>query len=341
MKLKFLFGMAWMLSVIGVAAQNIQGEVTKLVVADGKLIVGGQFEKADRRIVNNITSWDGAKYAGLAKGIDGKCHAIAVNGKNIYAAGDFSVVNKATDGSCEIQSNRIAHWDGTKWNSLGAQTVDRDVYATAIKDGKLYIGGNFTKLGGEIETRGVGMWDGKKWNAVGNAQFDRAILAMVFVGNDLYVGGIFTINGDDPAEGIAKWDGKNWTEPIRGGLRGIKSLATDGKKLYIGGEFGVKVFDGTTLNDIKGAPQGEIRGLHVEGDKLYIAGDFEKVNGKASCGVAMFDGGKWTGFPEIPYSMMNAVTIYNGILYAGGQFNVDKFGGYAKFENGAWTPVLQ
>ena len=333
----FLIG-ALALSSLSTIAQDIDGPTKVMVVADGKLVIGGRFEKSDRRVVNNVTTWDGTKFAGLAKGVDGQCLAIASSGKNVYVAGDYSVVNKASDGSSEIPSNRIAHWDGAKWNSLGSQTVDRDVYAAVCKENKLYIGGNFTKIGGNLETKGVGVWDGKKWSALGNAQFDRAVLAMAFVGNDLYVAGIFKINGDEPMEGIAKWDGKVWTEPFRGGLNDIKTLVSDGKNLYMGGSFGLKMFDGTTVTEIKGAPTEDVFGICVDGSKVYIAGGFTMVGGKKCGGVAMLEGGKWTNYPEIPYATFACVAVYNGVVYAGGQFDGSGDAkNIVKLENGNWV----
>jgi trimeric autotransporter adhesin len=325
-------------------AQDVSGKVNKLLVADGKLIICGQFEKSDRRVVNNITTFDGTKFAGLAKGVDGQCYGAVAQGKSLFVAGDYSVVNKATDGSTETPSNRIAKWDGTTWKSMGAQTVDRDVYAVAEKDGKLYIGGNFTKVGGTLETKGVAVWDGKKWSSVGNAQFDRAVKAMAFVGNDLYVAGIFSLNGDEPMVGIAKWDGKTWTEPFRNGLQGIETLASDGKKLYIGGSFGLRVWDGVALSEIPGGPSAvgsaDVLSICIDGNKIYCAGGFSTVkNGKkeiATGGVAMWDGSAWTAFPEIPYANPRAVAVYNGVLYLGGEFT----NGIKKWVNGAWANVL-
>ena len=215
-------------------AQDIVGTSTHMIVADGKLIIGGQFEKSDRRIVNNVTTWDGTKFSGLGKGVDGKCISMSIDGKNIYVAGDFSYVNKGIDDAGMVESNRVAQWDGLKWLSLGASIIDREIFATAAKDGKLYVGGNFTKVTGTIETRSAAVYDGKKWSSLGNAQFDRAVTSMAFLGNDLYCGGIFTINGDEPMVGFSKWDGTKWSEPVNGGLRGIETMVSDGKNLILG-----------------------------------------------------------------------------------------------------------
>jgi hypothetical protein len=336
-KIYFSVATILLMSCFGNVQAQIAGDVTKMIVADGKLIIGGQFEKSDRRIVNNVTVWDGTKLTGIGKGVDGKCHDLVMTAdKNLFVAGDYSVVNKATDGSSEIPSNRIAKWNGTAWASLGSQTVDRDVFAVAQKDNKLYIGGNFTKVGGNIETKGVAMHDGKKWSAVGNAKFDRAVLAMAFLGNDLYVGGIFTINGDEPAENFAKWDGKAWSEPVNGGIGNVTCMASDGKNLYVGTKSGVKVFDGKTVTTLKGAPEAEIYSIFLDGSKVYISGDFDNIGKKPTGHVALFDGGSWTAYPEIPYSIISAVAVYNNTLYVGGKFE----GGIRKWDGKAWVTLF-
>jgi uncharacterized membrane protein len=142
-------------------------------------------------------------------------------------------------------------------------------------------------------------------------------------------------------ERFAKWDGKTWTEPVRGGLGGIKSMATDGKNLYLGGSFGVKIFDGTKLNDIPGGPTsgGEVFGIFVDGKDVYFAGNLN-MNKSGTTQVAKWDGQAWTAYPKFDYTTIRCVAIYNGVLYAGGQFGDNKFSGICKLENGAWVRVL-
>lgn len=325
-------------------AQDIVGSTSHMMVADGKLIIGGLFEKSDRRVVNNVTTFDGTKFAGLGKGVDGKCKGLASDGKNIYVAGDFSFANKGTDDVGSVKSNRIAKWDGLKWVSMGDQTIDREIFCATSKDGKLYVGGNFTKVGGTIETKVVAVHDGKKWSALGNAQFDAAALAMTFFGKDLYCGGYFTLNGDEPIDGFAKWDGTKWSEAVAGGLKDIKAMVSDDKKLVLGGGFGVKLFDGTKLVEIPDAPSCKVYGACLDGEKIYICGDIRRVKvGKKEVptgGVAMWDGSKWNAFPEIPYAVIKCMAVYNGVLYVGGQFDGGNYNGIAKFENGAWAKVV-
>jgi hypothetical protein len=126
---------------------------------------------------------------------------------------------------------------------------------------------------------------------------------------------------------------------FRGGLNGIETMVSDGKNIYIGREFGLTVFDGTKFSEIPGSPKATISGIFVDGANIYIAGSFSEVDGKKTGGIAMWNGSKWTTYPEVPYTTMKCVAMYNGVLYAGGEFNTQVFYGITKFVDGAWTKV--
>lgn len=335
-------------------AQDIDGEVHKLHVANGKLFAGGIYEKAARRVVNNIAAFDGSAWSGLAKGVDGKVEAIANIGTNLYVAGDFTFVDKTDDKS--VESPKIARWDGTKWISMNP-TVDRSIFSLAVSGNNLYVGGNFKKVANTIDCAGVAMYDGKKWSSVGGAKFDKTVLALATVGNNLYAGGFFTLVGDEPAQSIAKWDGKTWKELGNAGLdQQVSCLASDGTTLYIGGDFNadgkgnpIRKFaksDGTKIEEVGGGVEGgKVKSIFVDGNKVYIAGTFGSVgNGKKpipAAGIAMWDGNKWTTYPEINNATINSVAVYNGTVYIGATFESGALQGVAKFENGKWVTVTK
>lgn len=343
-------------------AQDLEGEARQFTVADGKLYVGGYFKKADRRVANNTAVWDGTKWATLGKGVDGTTTCVASAGGNkVYISGDFTYADKS-ETNPGIKSNKIAMWDGTKWNSLGDQTVDRSVNAVVADGDNIYVGGNFTKVGGTTASKGIALYNAKtkKWDGLGNGNFDRAILSMCKIGNDLYVGGIFTLNGDEPMARIAKWDGKAWTEVGNRGLdQSVKCMATDGKNLYVGGTFGadgagnklsrVAMWDGTKWNDMDGGLNGEVSSLFVEGGKVYAAGSFNGPNnskgkgGGILRGLAMWDGSSWSTFPEIQYAQVKTAAVMNGVLYIGGRFDGSgdqRFDGIAKYADGKWVKLV-
>jgi hypothetical protein len=67
-------------------------------------------------------------------------YALAVNGTNLYAGGDFTEAGG-------VPANHIAKWDGSSWSALGSG-LDGPVYALAADGaGHLFVGGGFTHAG--------------------------------------------------------------------------------------------------------------------------------------------------------------------------------------------------
>jgi hypothetical protein len=271
------------------------GEVNVMLVSNGKLYIGGRFEKADRRVVNNIAMYDGTKWTGLGKGCDGAVFDMVMIGTDLYVTGEFSRVDGINTGG--VDANRVARWDGTKWNMLSEQTVDRQIFALAAQGNDLIIGGNFTKVGGSIETKGVARWNGKAWSAVGE-KFDKTVLALTCIGSDIYAGGFFTLVGDEPANSIAKWDGTKWMEIGNKGLGGtVNSLANDGKNVYIGGKFTtagdgspmnrIAVWDGQSMKQLGDGVDGEVKRVSVVGTDVYVSGFFKSALGGSAAGAAV------------------------------------------------------
>lgn len=107
--------------------------------------------------------------------------AVAVDGKNIYIGGDFSVAGN-------ILANKVAMWDGTGWQPLG-EGLNGSVLALAIDGrGHLFAGGQFTQASGKPVNH-IARWDGKEWQPLGaGSDGDVSTLAIDPCGN-LYAGG--------------------------------------------------------------------------------------------------------------------------------------------------------
>lgn len=334
-------------------ADDIAGQVHHMVVIDGKLYVGGRFEKADRRVVNNVAVWDGTSWSGLGKGVDGPVKAMCAMGKDLVVAGDFSYVGKSSDNP-GIEANRIARWDGKKWNIFSPLNIDREIFALAYDGKTLYIGGNFKKLEGKTDAASVAMWDGKGWKPVGGSKFDKTVRAMTCVGKTLYVGGFFTTIGDEPAANVAMWDGKEWTEVGKKGLDNtVNSLANDGQNVYAAGEFfksgtgdpmrGVAKWDGTKWSQLGAGVNDVCHTVSCANGKVAISGAFYNVDGKRTGGALIWDGNKFTLTPTMNNLIIRVAAFYNDMLYVGGDFsgvdNESLRGNILKFDGSNYEPL--
>jgi hypothetical protein len=351
MKRKMILSALLTLTVVTVAmspklADGLSGECTLLYAAGGKIFAGGYFDKADRRVVNNIAQYDGTKWSGLSKGVDGTPKDMCIVGKDLYVCGDWVEVDKTDDGG--VQSNQIARWDGTKWHALEKLNVDQKINALATDGKNLYIGGKFTKIAGKIDGYNVAKWDGKKWSNLTKDKFENsagtsAVMSLAWHEGKLYAGGYFQTIGEEPCNKIAVFDGKSWSEVGNKGLDGmVDVLVSDGKMLYAGGEFST-AGDGTTLNYIakwdgtKWQPIGnglgkKVSSIAIDGSTIYAA---------AAGNVYKWDGKSWSELPEIQYASIRAVAVFNGTLYAGGLFDGNQFQGICKFVNGKWEAAYQ
>lgn len=307
-------------------------------VIDGKLYVGGRFERANRKLVNNIAVFDGVKWSGLGRGVDGEVYDIVGLNGRIFVAGDFSYANKSSE-SEGIPANRIARWDGTAWTALAKSTVDRQIYALATDGKSLFVGGNFTKINNETETRGVARWGGAKFEPMAG-KFDRAIMTMTFHKGKLYAGGIFNEYGDDSMANVAVYNGSSWEEVGNGGLGSrVSRLSSDGESLFAAGEFkiggstGIAKFDGQKWT-LAVKTDGSTLDVFAQPGKLFFTGDFNQVNGKPSHKVGALDGSKLMTLDEVLYGHHRAIAPFGGSIILGGGYGdvqSDQIGGVLRW----------
>ena len=120
------------------------------------------------------------------------------------------------------------------------------------KLGRLYIGGNFNKIGNLI-CNNIAMWDGYKWYNLSNG-IDGEIQSIgIDSNNNLFVGGSFNGSwfGKVLSKNIIKWNGTSW-ESLDGGVNNnVYSIGTlSNGKIVIGGSFDKSITSETTLQKI-------------------------------------------------------------------------------------------
>ena len=165
--------------------------------------------------------------------LDGLVHAMVVHddgsGPALFVGGTFT-----TAGSLTV--NRVAKWNGSSWSALGTVnpgiTSGASVFSMVVYDDgsgpALYVGGNFSQVGGWTTAYNIAKWKNGIWSKVGDGlRGSGAVSAYAMAvwddpndpndpnlptGPALYVGGSFTIAGSVfNANRIAKWNGVNWS----------------------------------------------------------------------------------------------------------------------------------
>jgi hypothetical protein len=217
------------------------GPVHALAVSGTTVYVGGQFTNIGGATRNRLAAihTDGTLLA-WNPNANSYVVALAVSGTTVYAGGAFTQIGCNT--GCSITGgpftrNYVAAigTDGSlqSWNPNAGGAVD----ALAVSDSTVYVGGNFTSIGGTtrnrlaaIDTNGTLL----AWNP--NASY--VVSALAVSGSTIYAGGYFINIGGAPRSRLAAihTDGtlQTWDPNADGSVR---ALAVSGSTVYAGGAF--------------------------------------------------------------------------------------------------------
>ena len=229
------------------------------------------------------------------------------------------------------------YWDSSM--SLSIQGVNGNVWATAVWNGRLIVGGDFTVAGG-VAANGVAAWDGSNWYPLGLGIIG-SVWALTGYDGKLIAGGNFDSAGGIPANNISSWDGSSWS-PLGLGMEqefdpSVYSLVEYDGKLIAAGKFSaaggvatcnIASWDGSNWQPLESGltTQGTIYALAVYDDRLIAGGERTFLDSSDSVHtIASWDGSSWSVFGvSLNGFAVYALTIYDGKLIAGGRaFRID------------------
>ena len=236
-----------------------------------------------------------------AAGFDGRVRVAVAAGGTIYLGGSFT---RATDVDGRVVTrNRLAAVDAATgallaWNP----NADRTVYAMAVSGGSVYLGGDFTRVGGAARTRLAAVAAGGAGAVLAwDHRADGRVRALAASSSRLYAGGQF-----GAVDGAAR---------SRLAAFSLASGALDGAW--------------------RPAADGPVHALRVglSGTRVYVAGLFTRLGGDSARGhlgaVHAASGAVDGGFAARVGFPVHAVTTTATSVYAAG----DGLGG----QLGAWT----
>jgi hypothetical protein len=356
-------GTAWSVLRSGTGNGFSLGAVFSLAVFGSKLYVGGAMASLyDGTTVNRIAAWDGSAWSTLpgrsSSGVNNIVNALAVFNSKLYVGGSFTTLG---DGS--TSANRIASWNGSAWSNLtihNTNGVGESVYALAVFNSKLYVGGQYWTLGDtSISAKCIASWDGSTWSnltTAGSNGLGGIVRALAVNGTSLLFGGGFVNLGDDktPMSRITTWDSATSSfSPFRAtepslpcaGLQGyVYASAMFAGTLHVGGSFlstadetiflkNIASWDGIAWSALPSGSgngvNGAVRALAVFNSKLYVGGSFTALgDGVTSAqSIASWDGSAWSTLPSgssngflVGISTVYALAAFNSKLYIGGSF---------------------
>ena len=338
-------GVSWASLGAGLQSWGQGSEVRALaLMANGDLVVGGNFMFAGAVLADGLARWNGAAwsaYPGLGPGLSGGVRCIAE-----LPNGDLAVGGGIVYG---LPGTYIARWNGSVWSSIGGGTNGPVVSLTRLANGDLLAGGYFTIVGGVIHYC-ISRWDGSTWSPLGSGANDTVSCMALHTNGDVLVGGMFTF----PGNRIARWDGSSWS-PLGQGLPGnVSAIAIlPNGDAYAAGSSATGIFiarwDGVAWAMIGTGPNESVQAVvQMPNGNLVAGGSFMAVGGVVANAIARWDGASWTplgsGFgwsPQTP-SVRSLAVMPNGDLIAGGYFTTA--GGFsasyiARWDGSAWSAL--
>lgn len=143
---------------------------------------------------------------------EGAVRRMAWIGDELWVAGNFLLDGEGLVG--------LAIWNGEGWSAPPGGGADGPVYALLIEGERVWVGGNFSRIGG-IDAKRVAEWDGSQWIAHDLELAYTVVLALAKNGDELYAGGGLVVDEDGEfgrrAGGIVHRTSEGW-ELLGGGL---------------------------------------------------------------------------------------------------------------------------
>ena len=269
--------------------------LTSVGLDDGSLIIGGSFSTVlgqPRANLAKINS-NGTLNSSFNPGTNSQVKALAVSGSTLFLGGFFTTLSGST-------RTRLGAVDTTTGNLVaGFSTLtvtgsNPSVSALAFSGSRLYVGGQFTSVGGTTRNNiyAVSTTTGALVTAFNPNAGSNAVATLALSGSALYVGGSFlTLSGS-----VRNYLGA--VDTTTGNLlpfaanpnNSVTALALSGSRLYVGGFFTtlsgstrnrLGAVDTTTGNILPFAADtnATVTTLALSGSRLYAGGAFGSLSG--------------------------------------------------------------
>jgi len=214
-------------------AQGLGGNDIVIGEYNGDLVAGGWrlYARVDPTAITTIARWNGTNWTGFGSHplYDPLC--IQQMHQDLYVGDIFGLfrwngatwsgapalfdevyaLSPSTTGDSLVVGGYgnayVAFWDGANWLPAG-DNVNERVYAAALWDGRIVIGGMFS-ASGVTPLPGVAVWDGAAWQPLGGNAVQ--IWRLRVIDGELYGAGQFRLPDDSIVETVARYTvGPDW-----------------------------------------------------------------------------------------------------------------------------------
>lgn len=326
-------------------------EVNALAVSDSIVYVGGYFASIGGALRNNIAALDAStgKATSWNPNANYRIGALLVSDSLIYIAGYVASSLDSIGGAARrgIAALELSTGHVTNFQTTVGGARPTTVSSMAISGSTLYVGGNFTFIGGAarkcIAALDAATGETKGWdpNLIGgNPARDvfPSVFALAISGSKLFAGGAFSGVGVAARYNIAAFDARSgnltdW-DPSAGGP--VYALAVSDSTVYAGGDFGgiggaarhslaaINTSTGmaTSWNPNIDSPYPFVWSLAVSDSIVYVGGTFQSVDGVERNNLVAIDRttGRATGWNPDANGHVRGIAISDSAVYVRGDF---------------------
>jgi hypothetical protein len=211
------------------------------------------------------------------------------------------------------------------------------VRTLAIDNGILYVGGNFSAIGGQPRGR-LASFDiatGNLTNWFLGAAIDNQINTLQVSNNNVYIGGNFQMIGPDASNGVTlDINTAQIINPSIAKPNGIvfSSIPDGAGGWYIAGRFTevggqtrnrlARINADGSLHPWNPGANNDVRSLVLHNDVLYVGGNFTNIGGQTRNRLASFDAstGTITAWNPDASNLVRTIVVNGTTLYVGGTF---------------------
>jgi hypothetical protein len=308
-----------------------------------QVYVGGALKSIGGKTRNRLAALDVTSGTALDwnPSVDnGFVESVALLGNSLYVGGFFtSVGGLARNGLAKVDlvSGSVSSWNPSP---VIPGSSNRNVTAIVAGAGLVYIGGNFTSVGG-ASRRGVAALDAATgvptaWDPQLNSTAGVEVSTLLLRNNVVYIGGAFQTAAGVMKNGLtgvnALTASSVWSAQHNGNYISVLGASPHG--IYVGGNFttiaGASRRDLVEFDDATGLtawnPQcqsGTITGVVEAGGTVYVCGGFGSIGGQARTYLAALDGltGSATNWNPQVDGNVQTVAVGGNKVYFGGSFS--------------------
>ena len=321
-----------------VSGFGVSGNVRAIALDGNDIYIGGDFLYVGETAATRVAKWDGRSWSALGNGLDARVARLEVMGGQLYAGGLFT--GSGTGGS-RVNANKLAVWNGTAWAAVGGSiTSSGEVHSMKASGSNLYVGGNFSEMGGVAGTFSIAKWDGSAWSPLGGGlRSNDATAGLVYDidadGNDVYFVGAFTKAHASTADSnplsvgrVAWWNGSVWNT-LGTGFNSSLTYQIEfvsPTEIYAGGGFTmasdapanrIARWNGASWVPLGSGLNDEVFSLEMVGTELYVGGKFTNQGSFLAKWNPAFE--TWSSLSADGW-VLELFSTSSGV-YAGGFFN--------------------